>query len=327
MIHARGLARSFDTRSSRDGKGREKVEVKAVAGVDIDVDAGEIVGFLGPNGAGKTTTLRMLTTLLEPTAGTATVAGYDVATQPERVRQSIGYVSQSGSSLPEALAGEELVDHGRLYGIGKRQAETRGRELFEQLDLEGLWSRQPRAMSGGQRRRLDIAMGLVHDPKLVFLDEPTTGLDPQARANLWKHISALRTDRGVTVFLTTHYLDEADALCDRILVIDHGVLVAADSPEALKQQVAGDLVELIVKDADHVSRAAAALATLVPGSTAEVLGHVVALRVPRAGRELPALLRTLDKDGIELDSIEVRRPTLDDVFLTLTGRSLREDAG
>ena len=326
MIHARGLARSFDTRSSRDGKGREKVEVKAVAGVDIDVDAGEIVGFLGPNGAGKTTTLRMLTTLLKPTAGTATVAGYDVATQPERVRQSIGYVSQSGSSLPEALAGEELVDHGRLYGIGKRQAETRGRELFEQLDLDGLWSRQPRAMSGGQRRRLDIAMGLVHDPKLVFLDEPTTGLDPQARANLWKHISALRTDRGVTVFLTTHYLDEADALCDRILVIDHGVLVAADSPEALKQQVAGDLVELIV-DADHVSRAAAALATLVPGSTAEVLGHVVALRVPRAGRELPALLRILDKDGIELDSIEVRRPTLDDVFLTLTGRSLREDAG
>jgi len=326
VIHARGLARSFDTRSSRDGKGREKVEVKAVAGVDIDVDAGEIVGFLGPNGAGKTTTLRMLTTLLKPTAGTATVAGYDVATQPERVRQSIGYVSQSGSSLPEALAGEELVDHGRLYGIGKRQAETRGRELFEQLDLDGLWSRQPRAMSGGQRRRLDIAMGLVHDPKLVFLDEPTTGLDPQARANLWKHISALRTDRGVTVFLTTHYLDEADALCDRILVIDHGVLVAADSPEALKQQVAGDLVELIV-DADHVSRAAAALATLVPGSTAEVLGHVVALRVPRAGRELPALLRILDKDGIELDSIEVRRPTLDDVFLTLTGRSLREDAG
>ena len=326
MIHARGLARSFDTRSSRDGKGREKVEVKAVAGVDIDVDAGEIVGFLGPNGAGKTTTLRMLTTLLKPTAGTATVAGYDVATQPERVRQSIGYVSQSGSSLPEALAGEELVDHGRLYGIGKRQAETRGRELFEQLDLDGLWSRQPRAMSGGQRRRLDIAMGLVHDPKLVFLDEPTTGLDPQARANLWKHISALRTDRGVTVFLTTHYLDEADALCDRILVIDHGVLVAADSPEALKQQVAGDLVELIV-DADHVSRAAAALATLVPGSTAEVLGHVVALRVPKAGRELPALLRILDKDGIELDSIEVRRPTLDDVFLTLTGRSLREDAG
>ena len=321
MIHARGLARSFETK-----KGREKVEVKAVAGVDIDVDAGEIVGFLGPNGAGKTTTLRMLTTLLKPTAGTATVAGYDVAAQPEQVRQSIGYVSQSGSTLPEALAGEEIVDHGRLYGISKEQAATRGRELFEQLDLDGLWTRQPRAMSGGQRRRLDIAMGLVHDPKLVFLDEPTTGLDPQARANLWEHISSLRSERGVTVFLTTHYLDEADALCDRILVIDHGVLVAADTPEALKQQVAGDLVELIVTDTAQLPRAAIALAALVPGSTADVDGALVSLRVPHAGRELADLLRALDRDGIHLDSIEVSRPTLDDVFLTLTGRSLREDA-
>jgi len=326
VIHARGLARSFETRGSKGGRGRQKSEVVAVAGVDIDVDAGEIVGFLGPNGAGKTTTLRMLTTLLKPTAGTATVAGFDVATQPEQVRQSIGYVSQSGSTLPEALAGEEIVDHGRLYGISKRQAETRGRELFEQLDLDGLWTRQPRAMSGGQRRRLDIAMGLVHDPRLVFLDEPTTGLDPQARANLWGHISALRSERGATIFLTTHYLDEADALCDRILVIDHGVLVASDTPEALKQQVAGDLVELIVVDAAQLPRAAAALAALVPGSAPDVEGSLVSLRVPHAGRELAGLLRALDRDGIALESIEVRRPTLDDVFLTLTGRSLREDA-
>ena len=247
MIHARGLARSFTTK-----KGREKTEVKAVDGVDIDVEDGEIVGFLGPNGAGKTTTLRMLTTLLSPTAGSATVAGYDVATQAEQVRRSIGYVSQSGSTLPEALAGEEVVDHGRLYGISKAQAEKRGRELFDQLDLDGLWTRKPGAMSGGQRRRLDIAMGLVHDPKLIFLDEPTTGLDPQARANLWEHISALRTDRGATIFLTTHYLDEADALCDRILVIDHGVIVASDTPEALKQSVSGDLVELVLSDAASV---------------------------------------------------------------------------
>jgi ABC-2 type transport system ATP-binding protein len=321
MIHARGLARSFTSK-----KGREKTEVKAVAGVDIDVADGEIVGFLGPNGAGKTTTLRMLTTLLKPTAGSATVAGYDVATQPEQVRRSIGYVSQSGSTLPEALAGEEVVDHGRLYGISKSQAEKRGRELFDQLDLEGLWQRKPGAMSGGQRRRLDIAMGLVHDPKLIFLDEPTTGLDPQARANLWEHISALRTDRGATIFLTTHYLDEADALCDRILVIDHGTLVASDTPEALKQQVSGDLVELILADRSTVARAATALAALVPGSRADVDGLTVSMRVPRAGRELAGLLRALDKDKIALDSIEVRRPTLDDVFLTLTGRSLREEA-
>jgi ABC-2 type transport system ATP-binding protein len=303
VIHARGLARSFTTK-----KGREKTEVKAVDGVDIDVEDGEIVGFLGPNGAGKTTTLRMLTTLLKPTSGTATVAGYDVTTQPEQVRRSIGYVSQAGSTLPEALAGEEVVDHGRLYGIGKAQATARGKELFDQLDLEGLWTRKPGAMSGGQRRRLDIAMGLVHDPKLIFLDEPTTGLDPQARANLWEHISALRTDRGATIFLTTHYLDEADALCDRILVIDHGVLVASDTPEALKQQVSGDLVELILADGSTVGRAATALASLVPGSKAEIDGLTVSMRVPHAGRELAGLLRALDKDDIALDSIEVRRP-------------------
>jgi ABC-2 type transport system ATP-binding protein len=321
VIHARGLARSFQAR-----KGREKVEVRAVAGVDLDVEEGEIVGFLGPNGAGKTTTLRMLTTLLTPTAGTATVAGFDVATQPREVRRRIGYVSQSGSTSPEALAGEEVVDHGRLYGIPKAQAEKRGKELFAQLDLDGLWTRRPSAMSGGQRRRLDIAMGLVHDPTLVFLDEPTTGLDPQARANLWTHISALRSERGATVFLTTHYLDEADALCDRILVIDHGTIVASDTPDALKRQIAGDLIELTVADGAQIAEAASALAALVPGATAEIAGLTATLRVPRAGAELAGLLRDLDKRGIALDSIEVRRPTLDDVFLTVTGRSLREDA-
>ncbi len=321
MIHARGLARSFVGR-----KGREKVEIHAVAGVDLDVEKGEIVGFLGPNGAGKTTTLRMLTTLLTPTSGTATVAGFDVAQQPAEVRRRIGYVSQSGSTSPEALAGEEVVDHGRLYGIPKSQAEKRGRELFEQLDLDGLWTRRPSAMSGGQRRRLDIAMGLVHDPTLVFLDEPTTGLDPQARANLWTHISALRTERDATVFLTTHYLDEADALCDRILVIDHGEIVASDTPEALKQQVAGDLIELTVADAAHLSAAATALAALAPGTTADAADRTASLRVPHAGRELAGLLRELDAQRIPLESIEVRRPTLDDVFLTVTGRSLREDA-
>src|SRR5690348_5362833 len=205
MIHARGLARSFTTR-----KGREKTEVRAVDGVDLDVEAGEIVGFLGPNGAGKTTTLRMLTTLLVPTAGTATVAGCDLLADPVGVRRRFGYVSQSGSTQPEARAGEEIVDHARLYGMSTADAVVRGKRLFSELDLEGLWERKPKAMSGGQRRRLDIAMGLVHEPGLLFLDEPTTGLDPQARANLWVHISALREERGTTVFLTTHYLDEAD---------------------------------------------------------------------------------------------------------------------
>ena len=318
MIEARGLARTFQT-----GRGKQKSEVVAVAGVDIDVAEGEIVGFLGPNGAGKTTTLRMLTTLLKPTAGKATVAGFDLATEPVKVRQAIGYVSQSGSTSSLAVAGNEIVAHGRLYGISKQQAESRGRELFDQLDLEGLWDRPTKTLSGGQRRRLDIAMGLVHDPRLVFLDEPTTGLDPQARANLWTHISDLRTKRGSTVFLTTHYLDEADALCDRIMVIDHGVIVASDTPEALKQQVSGDLVALtLASEAD----ATAAATTLARVATSEVStdGLLVSARVTNGGKAMPDLLRALDAAGVDLESIEVRRPTLDDVFLTMTGRSLRE---
>jgi len=321
VIHARGLARTFDTK-----RGREKVAVRAVGGVDIDVAEGEIVGFLGPNGAGKTTTLRMLTTLLKPSSGTATVAGHDLAREPIKVRQSIGYVSQSGSTASTARAGEEIIDHALLYGINARQAEKRGKELFDQLELEGMWARQPKTMSGGQRRRLDIAMGLVHDPKLVFLDEPSTGLDPQARANLWTHISDLRTKLGTTIFLTTHYLDEADALCDRILVIDHGVIVASDSPDALKRQVAGDLVELVLANEDQVAVAAEQLGKLGTSGSADVDGLVVSMRIPQAGTELPALLRSLDSAGVALAAIEVRRPTLDDVFLTMTGRSLREDA-
>ena len=318
MIHAKGLAREFHTK-----RGKEKSVVTAVAGVDIDVAEGEIVGFLGPNGAGKTTTLRMLTTLLQPTSGGATVAGFALATEPVKVRQNIGYVSQSGSTSSSALAGLEVVDHGMLYGISKAQATARARELFDQLDLDGLWDRPAKTLSGGQRRRLDIAMGLVHDPKLVFLDEPTTGLDPQARANLWTHISDLREKLGSTVFLTTHYLDEADALCDRVMVIDHGVIVASDTPDALKRQVSGDLVALSVGNETDVAAAAKTLAAI---ATSEVTteGLLVSARVLDGGRSMPDLLRALDKAKVEVTSIESRRPTLDDVFLTLTGRSLRE---
>jgi len=317
MITARGLVQTFHTR-----QGKQKTEVRAVDGVDLDVAEGEVVGFLGPNGAGKTTTLRMLTTLLRPTAGTATVAGHDVVTQSEQVRRSIGYVSQVGSTFSGAYAGDEVVDHAMLYGISRRQATLRGQELFEQLDLQGLWKRMPKNMSGGQKRRLDIVMGLVHEPGLVFLDEPTTGLDPQARANLWQHIEGLRSRRGATVFLTTHYLDEADALADRIVIIDKGRIVASDTSDNLKAQVSGDLVSLEVAADDQVATAADRLAA-VAGSV-EVLGHVVSGRVARAGRVVPGLLRDLESGGVTLDAIEVARPTLDDVFLTLTGRSLRD---
>jgi len=317
MIQARGLVQTFNTK-----QGRQKVEVRAVDGVDLDVAEGEVVGFLGPNGAGKTTTLRMLTTLLRPTAGTATVAGYDVVKQSEDVRRSIGYVSQAGGVSSYARAGDEVVDHGMLYGLSRAESTSRGRQLFEQLDLPGLWGRTPKQMSGGQKRRLDIVMGLVHDPTLIFLDEPTTGLDPQARANLWEHIASLRRDRGATVFLTTHYLDEADALCDRIMIIDHGRIIASDTAENLKAAVSGDQVDLEVADPLRVADAATALKSIA--DLVEVDGQHVRGRVSRAGRAVPGLLRDLDRTGIELASIEVHRPTLDDVFLTLTGRSLRD---
>ena len=320
MIQARGLVQTFQTR-----QGRTKTEVRAVDGVDLDVAEGEVVGFLGPNGAGKTTTLRMLTTLLAPTEGTATVAGYDVVRESEQVRRSIGYVSQAGGAFSGARAGDEVVDHGMLYGLRRQVVEQRGRELFEQMDLDGLWTRMPKNMSGGQKRRLDIVMGLINEPRLMFLDEPTTGLDPQARANLWEHIRGLRDRRGATVFLTTHYLDEADVLSDRILILDQGRIVAADTADNLKAQVAGDLVDLEVADPAQLSAAAQRLSAITDGSgEVDVEDRHVRGRVPRAGRSVQGLIRELDRAGIDLDAIEVHRPTLDDVFLALTGRSLRD---
>jgi ABC-2 type transport system ATP-binding protein len=314
LIHASGLARSFRTRRGT---------VEAVCGVDIHVASGELVGFLGPNGAGKTTTLRMLTTLLAPTAGTATVAGCDLLSDPVGVRRRIGYVGQAGGAGPDCPVLDELVLQGRLYGMPAQRAHVRGRELLGQLELTGTERRLAGTLSGGQRRRLDIAMGLVHVPGLLFLDEPTTGLDPQSRANLWQHIRALHEEKGITVFLTTHYLDEADALCDRILVIDNGHIVAEGSPDELKRTLAGDTVELGTDTPGHTAQ----LAQAVPGTTGlAVEGATVRFRVPRASTALPVLLRQLDAAGIALESIEVHRPTLDDVFLTLTGRSLR-DAG
>ena len=309
VIEARGLVQTF-----HPGQGKNKNEVHAVKGVDLDVAEGEVVGFLGPNGAGKTTTLRMLVTLLTPTAGTAHVAGYDVATQPVQVRRSIGYCSQVGSTFSGAYAGDEVVDHGMLYGMSRKDAVAKGQELFEQFQLDGLWKRMNKHMSGGQKRRLDIVMGLIHSPRLMFLDEPTTGLDPQARANLWQHIEGLRTNEGATVFLTTHYLDEADALADRIVIIDRGEIVASDTADNLKANVSGDLVSLEI-GSDK-------LATI--SDDVEVDGRHVSGRVARAGKAVPGLLRDLEASGVVLEGIEVIRPSLDDVFLTLTGRSLRD---
>ncbi|MEU0950818.1 ATP-binding cassette domain-containing protein [Streptomyces niveus] len=230
IISTAGLARSF---ASKQGT------VEAVRGIDLTVRAGEILGFLGPNGAGKTTTLRMLTTLLAPTGGVATVAGFDLAREAARVRSRIGYVAQGGGVDPHVSVREELITQARLYRLTKAEATLRARELARDLDLTDLLDRKCAALSGGQRRRLDIAMGLTHRPEVLFLDEPTTGLDPGSRAGLWELIRRIRQEHGTTVVLTTHYLDEADELSDRLVVIDHGVVVAEGTPDALKRRYGG----------------------------------------------------------------------------------------
>jgi ABC-2 type transport system ATP-binding protein len=315
VITARGLARTFRTRRGA---------VEAVAGVDIDVAEGELVGFLGPNGAGKTTTLRMLTTLLAPTAGTATVAGHDLRADPTGVRRRIGYVGQTGGAGPDCRVRDELVLQGRLYGLDAPEATRRSDELLDRLDLAEAGGRVVATLSGGRRRRLDIAMGLVHRPALVFLDEPSTGLDPQSRANLWDHVRDLRDRHGTTLFLTTHYLDEADALCDRVLVIDRGRIVAGGTPDELKRRVSGDLV---VVGADRPDRVAE-LAGRLPGSSEPAVdGRTARFRTPDGAAALPALLRAMDADAVAMTSVEVRRPSLDDVFLELTGRTLRDAEG
>jgi ABC-2 type transport system ATP-binding protein len=306
VISARGLARSFGT-------------VEAVRGIDLDVAEGELVAFLGPNGAGKSTSLRMLTTLLAPTAGTATVVGRDVRTDPAGVRRLIGYVGQGNGAGHAQRVADELVSQGRAYGLSRAAARARAAELLAALELAPLAGRRVGTLSGGQRRRLDVALGLVHRPRLLFLDEPSTGLDPQSRANLWEHVLRLRREHDMTIFLTTHYLDEADTMAERVLVMDTGRVIADDTAANLKRDHVGDRV--VVTTSDPAALAAYARGF---GPSVSVDGASVTLRVPDGPAVLPALLRAAA--GMEVTAAEVRRPTLDDVFLALTGRSLREPA-
>ena len=316
MIQTQGLTRHFGTKEGT---------VEAVRDLDLEVQEGELVALLGPNGAGKSTTMRMLTTLLTPTAGEARVVGHDVVAEPGEVRRGIGYVGQGNGAGQNQRVRDELVTQGRAYGLAKDESRRRSDDLLDALDLVALADRAANTLSGGQRRRLDVALGLVHRPQLLFLDEPTTGLDPQSRANLWEHILRLRREHGMTIVLTTHYLDEADSMAERVMVIDHGVVIADDTADRLKAQLAGDRI-VLVTDGDVSARRVVELAGRVAqAQEVEVDAGTVSLRVVEGAGTLPGLLRALDADGLDVQAAEVRRPTLDDVFLTLTGRSLRED--
>ena len=312
MIETRGLRKSFTV---------GKLRVDAVQGVDLDVRDGEIFGFLGPNGAGKTTTLRMLTTLLPPDGGEARIGGIDVRTDPAGVRRVCGYVAQGGGTSGQVTAREELVMQARMYGIAKGEARQRAAAAITAFELTDFADRRCATYSGGQRRRLDIALGVIHRPRVLFLDEPTVGLDPQSRARLWDEVRRLRDAEGMTVFLTTHYLDEADQLCDRVAIIDHGEMVAEGTPLELKREISGDVVTVGVDDAD---KAAELLERLPFVRRLESSKAGLVLYVDDASHAIPQILRTLDGSGLEFGEMELHRPTLDDVFLTKTGRLIRE---
>lgn len=319
MIRTRGLTKDFVVSRTET--------VHAVRGISLDVEPGELVAVLGPNGAGKTTTLRMLTTLIPPTAGTAEVAGHDVVAHPDRVRSAIGYVGQGGAAGASQRVRDEVMTQGEIHGLDRRTARRRADELLEVLDLADQAGRKVESLSGGQRRRLDVAMGLVHTPPLLILDEPSTGLDPHNRANLWDHILRMRTAsrEPMTIVLTTHYLDEADTFAERVVVVDHGQVIADDTADALKAELAGDRVALRVALAD--ASKLATLAERAPGTRSVAIdGGRVEVRTADGPGSTPGLLRAADAAGLAVTRVDVTRPTLDDVFLSLTGRSLRETA-
>lgn len=304
--------------SSRNGT------VKAVDGVDLEVHEGEIFGFLGPNGAGKTTTLRILTTLMVQQSGQAEVAGFDVKEYPEKVRRSIGYVSQIGGADKNATGRENLVLQGQLYGMSSKEARARAEELCWLLEISEFADRPAGTYSGGQRRRLEVAIGLMNRPAVLFLDEPTIGLDPQNRANLWEQVKKLRTE-GTTVFLTTHYMDEADALCDRVAIIDSGRIVAEGTPSELKKRVAGDCITMSIENAQE--KAPALIRELQEAAfIREIKQDEDRLRiyVDDGAKDISEVLGILAKQQVVLRTITLSAPSLDDVFLRETGRSLRD---
>jgi ABC-2 type transport system ATP-binding protein len=303
--------------------------VRALDGLSLTVAAGEVFGLLGPNGAGKTTTVKILTTLARPDSGSATVAGHDVLRRPEEVRRAIGVVSQRSGADPAATGRENLLLQGRLYGVPGATLRRRVDALLDRFDLAAAAGRAARTYSGGMQRRLDVALGLVHRPRVLFLDEPTTGLDPEARAAMWDEIAGLAGDEGLTILLTTHYLDEADRLADRLAIVDAGRIVVTGTPDQLKGELRGDAVHIELREAGDAAAgqpARSALAAVAGVRDIAVDGRRVSARADDGAAVVPAALAALDRAGVPVASVTVARPSLDDVYLRHAGRRFA-DAG
>ena len=299
---------------------------RAVDGIDLHVEPGEIYGFLGPNGAGKSTTVLVLATLLPPDGGSARVAGYDVRTEGARVRENIGAALQEAALDPHLTAHEHMRLQTALHGLPKAERRRRGDELIERVGLSDAADRKVGGFSGGMKRRLDLALALVHGPRILFLDEPTTGLDPQSRTSLWEEVSRLAKDDGVTVFLTTQYLEEADALARRVGIIDNGRIVAEGTPSALKAEIGDPSVEAVPADPARSEDVARVLQRFGGGDCPRYVEESVAVRLKGGDASLADVVRALDSEGIAVAHLQLHAPTLDDVFLAKTGRTL-EGAG
>jgi ABC-2 type transport system ATP-binding protein len=295
--------------------------VKAVDGIDLAIGSGEIFGFLGPNGSGKTTTVKVLTTILAPTAGTARVAGFDVTREQEQVRSRIGVALQEIGLDPLMTAREMLVLQSRLFSAGSAEAGAAAERLLKTVGLDEVDPKEKVGrFSGGMKRRLDLALALVNDPDILFLDEPTTGLDPASRLAIWEEVRRLNAEEGMTIFLTTQYLEEADKLAGEVAIIDRGKIVAQGSPRSLKKDVGNEVVTLTFASPESTGRAAAALAGLAPAQ--QLSGRDLLCYFTAATDKLPGLVRALDEAGIPLEGLTVSEPTLDDVFLRATGERL-----
>jgi ABC-2 type transport system ATP-binding protein len=304
-------------------------DIQALDGVSFSVREGEVFALLGPNGAGKSTAVRTLTTLTQPDSGRALVAGEDVIRHPNRVRRSIGYVAQDSGVDWEATGRENLLLQGRIHAMAGAPLRVRVDELLELVGLREAADRVARTYSGGMKRRLDIAIGLVHRPRVLFLDEPTTGLDPEARVALWAEVERLAQQESLTILLTTHYLEEADRLAERVAIMSQGKIVVEGTPEELKANLRGELVTVEVADTNGSIEDAAEIVRSLDGATeVGVDGRLVRARVPNGAQAIPAILSTLDGRGFRVESVTTARPSLDDVYLHYTGRDFAtEDAG